>query len=204
MILRKAAAALEVPTVDLPWQQFSYATAITHFAQAIGGARSGQTDRARRGREALGTIQRGLVATPVAGPYDWAAQVESMRLGASAWIAHAEGRNDDAVAHARAAADLEHKVGKHPVTPGAVLPVTELLGDLLLDLDRPGEALEAFEASLADSPGRFNALVGAARAAVRAGQRDKARDYYGKLVQQADAVSMREEVREARAFLDKS
>jgi tetratricopeptide (TPR) repeat protein len=197
----KAAGALEAPAVDLPWQQFPYAPAITHFTQAIGAARTGQPARARAALESLQTIQRQLTTTPVPGPYDWAGQVESMRLAASAWLSRGEGRNDEALTQAGAAADLEEKVGKHPVTPGSVLPARELLGDMLLDLDRPAEALKAYESSLMESPNRFNSLAGAALAATRSGQRDKAADYYRKLLKQVDPNSKRPEVQEARAFL---
>ena len=127
-----------------------------------------------------------------------------MRLAASAWVARAEGRTDAAIAQARAAAELEERVGKHPVTPGAVLPARELLGDLLLELERPAEALAAFEAALAEAPDRFNSLAGAARAATQAGQRDTARRYYEKLLQQAGQGSDRPELRDARAFLARS
>jgi len=198
------AAALDVPTVNLPWRQFPYAMAITHFAKAVGAARSGQLDRARLAVEALRDVRQQLAASPVAGPYDWTGQVESMRLAASAWIAHSEGRSGEAIEQARAAAELEEKVGKHPVTPGPVLSARELLGELLLELGRPDEALAAFEASLAESPNRFNSLAGAARAAVRAGNRDKSREYYQKLVAQAGDQSQRPELPEARAFLGRS
>jgi tetratricopeptide (TPR) repeat protein len=197
----KAAMAVEAPAVDLPWQQFPYALAITHFAQAIGAARNGQPARARTALDSVQRIQRQLTTTPVPGPYDWAGQVESMRLAASAWVARTEGRNDEALTQAGAAADLEEKVGKHPVTPGPVLPARELLGDLLLDLDRPGEALKAFESSLTVSPNRFNSLAGAALAAARSQQRDKAADYYRALLKQVDKNSKRAEVQDARAFL---
>ena len=199
----RAAAALEPPAVELPWQQFPYAVAISRFAQAVGAARSGEPDRARRAVEALRSVQHQLTRAPVAGPYDWASQVESMRLAASAWVARAEQRNDEAVALAHAAAELEEKVGKHPVTPGAVLPARELLGDLLLELNRPAEALKAFERSLMESPNRFNSLAGAARAAARSGQRDKTAEFYRTLLMQADDQSRRQEVRDARAFLDR-
>jgi tetratricopeptide (TPR) repeat protein len=198
----KAAAVLEPPAVDLPWQQFPYALAITHFTQAMGAARTGQPERARAALESLRKIQQQLTTTPVPGPYDWAGQVESMRLAASAWVSRGDGRNEEALSQALAAAELEEKVGKHPVTPGPVLPARELLGDLLLDLDRPDEALKAFESSLVQSPNRFNSLAGAAIAAVRSGQRDKAADYYRTLLKQVDQASKRPEVRDARAFLN--
>jgi tetratricopeptide (TPR) repeat protein len=197
----KAAAALEPPAVDLPWQQFPYALAITYFTQALGAARTGQLAQARAALEPLRSIQRQLTMTPVPGPYDWAGQVESMHLAASAWVSRAAGQNDEALTQARAAAELEEKVGKHPVTPGPVLPARELLGDLLLNLDRPGEALTAFESSLVEAPNRFNSLAGAALAAVRSGQRDKAADHYRTLLRQVDKESKRLEVLDARAFL---
>ena len=196
----KAAAALQAPAADLPWQQFPYALAITHFTQAVGAARIGQPDRARAALESLRSIQQQLTTTPVPGPYDWAGQVESMRLAASAWLSRAEGRNDEALTNAAAASELEEKVGKHPVTPGPVLPARELLGTLLLDLDRPGEALKAFESSLVESPNRFNSLAGAALSAARSGQRDKAAGYYRTLLGQVDKNSQRPEIRDARAF----
>jgi tetratricopeptide (TPR) repeat protein len=197
----KAAAALDAPAVELPWQQFPYALAITHFTQAVGAARIGQLARARASLESLRSIQRQLTTTPVPGPYDWAGQVESMRLAASAWVSRGEGRTDEALTEAGAAAELEEKVGKHPVTPGPVLPAREMLGNLLLELDRPGEALKAFELSLRESPNRFNSLAGAALAAVRSGQRDKAADYYRTLLKQVNKESKRPEVLDARAFL---
>ncbi len=199
----KAAAALEAPAVDLPWQQFPYAPAITQFAQAIGAARARQSARARTALDALRVIQQQLTKNPVPSPYDWAGQVESMRLAANAWMSRAEGRNEEALTHARAAAELEEKVGKHPVTPGAILPARELLGDLLLDLDRPADALQAFASSLVQSPNRFNSLAGAAVAAARSGQRGKAAEYYRTLLAQTDRESKRPEVREAREFLNR-
>lgn len=199
----QGAAALEIPGAELPWQQFPYARAITHFARAMGAARIGQPAQARAALEAIRSIQEQLKKNPVPGPYDWAGQVESMWLAASAWSSRAAGRPDEALTQARAAADLEEKVGKHPVTPGPVLPARELLGDLLLDLDRPGEALTAFDAALIESPNRFNSLAGAARAAARSGQRDQAAEYYRKLLDQITKASRRAEVQEAREFLSR-
>ena len=100
------------------------------------------------------------------------------RLAAGAWLARAAGDGADAVRQARAAADLEDGTQKHPVTPGAVLPARELLGDLLLELGRPVEAAQAFAASLAQQRSRARSLFGAARAAELAGDAVTARARY--------------------------
>ena len=91
---------------------------------------------------------------------------------------------------------------KHPVTPGALYPSQEALGDLLLELERPQEALAAYEGSLASWPGRFTSLVGAARAARAAGLDDQAREHYRTLLGiSSGADSSRPALAEAREFL---
>ena len=196
----KAAAQLEPPSVTLDWASFPYAPAITYFAQAIGASRTGQLDRARSALRQIERIHAGLQKSPIPGPYDWTSQVESERLAAAAWLAFAEGRKDDAVKMARAAAQLEEKTGKHPVTPGAPLPARELLGDMLLEMGQPAEALAAYEASLREAPNRFNSLYGAARAAERSQNTDRARALYAALLAQCVADSPRPELAEARKF----
>jgi tetratricopeptide (TPR) repeat protein len=171
----KEAARLQPSTAKLPWERFSYAPAVTQFARAIGAARSGDTTSARAAIDELHGLQAGLAAAPVAGPYDWAGQVESMRLAAAGWLAHAEGHSEQGIAMLREAAALQDKVGKHPVTPGEVLPARELLADLLVELGRYPEALAEYEATLEANPGRLNALRGAAQAAEKAGQNAKSR-----------------------------
>jgi tetratricopeptide (TPR) repeat protein len=197
----KGAADLKPSAVELPWDRFVYAPAITQSAKALGAARSGRLDEARLELGRLSEIHATLVKTPVPGPYDWAAQVESMRLAAGAWLAYAEGRKDEALATARSAADLEAKAGKHPVTPGAILPARELLGDMLLEIGRPKEALAQYEASLEEGPKRFNSLYGAARAARAAGKPGRARELYGELLAQCVAGSPRPELAQAKAYL---
>jgi hypothetical protein len=202
----KAAAAVEPPTGNLRWEAFAYAPATVHFARALGAARSSSADldRAKASLGELEKIHASLLKSPVPGPYDWAAQVESMRLAAASWIAWASGSRDEAMRLARSAAELEEKTGKHPVTPGAVLPARELLADMLLEANRPSEALAEYEASLRAAPGRFNGLVGAARAAARANEPDRARDLYEKLAAQCVPGSPRPELAEARRLLAKS
>ena len=195
------AAALRPSPVALPWDRFPYAPALTEFARAVGAARSGRPEAAEEPLAKLTEIQQGLAKNPVPGPYDWAAAVEAMRLAAVSWVAYAGGRKDEAVQLARSAAELDEKAGKHPVTPGAVLPPRELLGDMLLELGRPAEALTAYEDSLRAAPGRFNSLYGAGRAAEAAGQEDVAARMYGTLIAQCVAGSPRVELAAARKFV---
>jgi tetratricopeptide (TPR) repeat protein len=198
-----------------PWERFRWAEAHIHFARAIGAARTGDTAAARQEVEKLRAIREALIVAK--GDYDWAKQVEIQRQVASAWLAHAEGHDDDALRLMRAAADVDDATDKHPVTPGAILPAREQLGELLLELKQPVAALQEFETSLQSAPNRFNGLYGAARAARLAADQNKlgadrkkakvdyatrAKTYYGKLVALArEADSVRPEIEEAKAFL---
>ena len=197
------AAKLELPanTVKMfPWQRFGWAEAHIHFARAIGFARSGDASSARREVEKLASLRDALVIAK--GEYDWAKQVEIERQIASAWLAFAEKDHDESLKLMRAAADLDDTTDKHPVTPGAILPAREQLGELLLELKQPAAALTEFETSLRTAPERFNGLYGAARAATAASAQKKARSYYSKLLtltRQADTT--RPEIAEAKAYL---
>jgi hypothetical protein len=102
----------------------------------------------------------------------------------------------------KAAADVDDATEKHPVTPGSILPAREQLGELLLELKKPVEALHEFEVSLRVAPNRFNGLYGAARAARQASDEKTARLYFSKLVElcrYADAA--RPELEEAKEFV---
>ena len=134
----------------------------------------------------------------------WANEVEVSRLGAAAWIALARGRNDEALSLMRSAADIEDKSEKHIVTPGRILPARELLGEMLLELNRPAEALKEFEASHIREPGRLRGYYGAAVAAEKSGDAAKAKVYYSRLIELAEKGSKRSEVAQARAFLAKA
>ena len=171
----KDAAALQVRPANFPWNRYLYAEALTHFAKAVGGARSNDLATARTAVARLQEIRDKL--TEAKNVY-WAGQVDVQAKAGEAWIARAENRNDDAIRLMQSAADLEDSMDKSPVTPGAVLPSREMLGDLLLELGRPQDALVAYERSLKDSPNRLNGLSGAARAAELSGERAKAREYH--------------------------
>lgn len=193
------AAALKMPVESFPWNKFGYAEAIVYFARSLGASRSGDTAAANASVERLTAIQKGLVQ---ANENYWATQVEIQRLAAAAWLAHAEGKKDEALKLMRAAADLEDTTEKHPVTPGAVVPARELLGELLLELREPQQALKEFEAALVVSPNRFNGLYGAAKAAEMAGDRQKAAMFYAKLTALAErSDGQRPELQAAKQFL---
>ena len=175
----KAAAALTPRPAGYPWAKVPYAEAIVQLARAIGAARSGDLATARQATARLDTIQAALRGQK---GFDWATQVEVQHREAQAWLAYAEKKNDQAVALMRSAADLEDSTDKHPVTPGSVLPAREQLADLLLELGRPGAALPEYEASLKIAPARLNSYLGAAQAAGRAGQPEKAKTYKDRLL----------------------
>jgi hypothetical protein len=191
----REAAALEVHRGKFP-----YTEALTHFARAIGAARTGDTAAARADITALERIQEQLTRAKEAY---WATQVEIQRTAASAWLAFAEQREADALAGMRAAAALEDSTEKAAVTPGPLAPARELVGEMLLALNQPAQARKEFEATLAREPNRFRSLAGAARTAAIAGDRPAARRYYALLLKTCERAdtpgrSRLEDARRAR------
>jgi len=197
------AAKLSLPAESLggfPWASFRWAEANIQFARAIGAARSGDAATARDAAAKLAEIRAALVVAK--GDYDWAKQVEIQHQAALSWLARAEGKDEEALRLMRAAADLEDATDKHPVTPGAILPVREMLGDLLSELNQPALALQEYARSLESSPNRFNSIYGAARAAELAKNPAKARAYYEQLLAlTAQADSSRPELQQTRKYL---
>lgn len=182
-----------------PLDKFKWGEAHIHFARAVGAARSGDSAAAGEEVAKLREIEQAIAVPP--GTYDWRTQVSIERQIAEAWLARSEGRNDEAVRLMRAAADLDDSSEKHPVTPGSVLPAREQLGELLLELGRPAEALIEYEASLKRAPRRLAGLYGAARSARLAGDSAKASRYYADLNELTPSGDgARAEVIEARTF----
>ncbi|MBC7601441.1 MAG: hypothetical protein H7255_02135 [Ramlibacter sp.] len=159
---------------------FAHCEAITAFARALGAARMGNVAAAVQEAERLETQHKVLVE---AKNNYWANEVEVQRVASAAWIAKAKGQDDEAVRLMRAAADMEDRSEKHIVTPGRVVPARELLGEMLLELKQPAAALKEFEQSQIREPNRLRGYVGAAAAADAAGQSDKARQNYARLVE---------------------
>ena len=178
--------------------RFSAFEATIHFARALGAARSGDTSSAKSALKELEALHA-IVAQKNAY---WAGQIRIQQLSAQAWLAFEEGKKADALHLMQQAAGLESSTEKHPVTPGEVLPARELLGDMLMELERPKEALTEYETGLERSPNRLNSLYGAGRAAELAGDKKKAEVYYQKLFKlTAQADTKRPRLQDARRFL---
>ena len=156
-------------------------------------------DDARAAAAHLGRIAREFEEG--GSPY-WSRQVRVQRTAVEAWIAHSEGRTEEALGLMKEAAIAEDGLDKHPVTPGAVLPARELYADMLTEEQRWDEALAAYEATLRISPNRFNSLAGAGWVAERAGKAAEARAHYGRLLEVAgNGDTVRPGLVRARSFL---
>jgi tetratricopeptide (TPR) repeat protein len=179
--------------------QFPFVDAMTHFARALGATRSGQPEAA--GAE-IAKLAEARDKLRMAKNDYWAEQVDVQWQAANAWALHAAGKQDDALAAMRAAAEAEDLTAKHPVTPGRLVPARELYGAMLFERGHAMDALDAFEATLKKEPNRLAAIIGAAKAAAKVGDGVAARRHYASavaLTEQADAG--RAELAEARAFI---
>lgn len=158
---------------------FPYTKAMSWFARGLGAAHLERGQAARESAAELKQIRERLLK---AGENYWAQQVEIQELEIEAWAALADGKKDEALQRMRAAAELEDKTEKSAVTPGPLAPARELLGDMLLEMKQPAQALEQFEATLRKEPGRFRALYGAAHAAQLSGNAEVSQKYFGELL----------------------
>ena len=185
-------------TLDPRPSQFPFTVALTHFARGLGAARSG--DAAAADTEVQQLAQLHYALKTAKNEY-WATEVEVSRLGVAAWTALALGKEEEALGLMRSAADIEDKSEKHIVTPARIAPARELLGEMLLALKRPAEALKEFEASHVREPERFRGYYGAGEAAAQSGDTAKAKRYFTRLVELAGQGAARPELAQARAFL---
>ena len=173
----REAAALDVRTTRAP-----YADAMTWFARAVGAARSKDAALVGDGQKAIDQLKGLSERLAQAGEAYWAEQVAIQQLGASAWLALAQGRPDEALSLMREAVAREGKTEKSAVTPGPLAPAHEMLGDMLLELKQPREALEEFKKTMAKEPNRFRALAGAAAAATALNDTAAARGFREQLL----------------------
>jgi hypothetical protein len=158
---------------------FPYTDAITWFARGLGAARLGHAAAASDAATALRQIQGRLSK---ADERYWAQQVEIQAAAVSAWSALAAGKNEEALQQMELVANMEDGTEKSAVTPGPLSPARELLGEMLLEMNRPTEALVQFETTLRKEPRRFRSLYGAAHAAQLSGSKDLSEKYFGELL----------------------
>jgi tetratricopeptide (TPR) repeat protein len=174
---------------------------MSHFARALGAARSGDAEAAEKEAQELARI---VINLKTAKNDYWATEVEVQRLSAAAWAAYAKGNRDEGLALMRSAADLEDTSEKHAVTPGRLVPARELLGEMLLELNRPAEALKEFETNEKHDPNRFRGLYGAGKAAAQSGDDAKAKRYFTRLTTLAAKGDARPEIDQAKTYLAKN
>jgi tetratricopeptide (TPR) repeat protein len=193
-----AAANLSIPNVP-HWSSFPFMEALIEYGHALGRAHTGDLEGARK---AIARMQELRDATKEPKFDYFKSHLDLQMQAASAWVAATEGNKSEAIDMLRRGADSEDKLGKHPVSPGAFVPIREQLGTLLLEMGKPTEAQREFEAALKIYPGRFRGLYGAAQAAEQAGDKEEANRYYTKLAAQTSkAAGSRDELNHVRKFL---
>ena len=190
--LWKEASNIEPHVKDFAWNEYPWQRAIVHFTRAMGSVHENNLAQAETEIKELQSLQAKLLQQKDAYK---AAQVEIQLKTAQAWLQLKKGNKNEAVEQMKIAAQLEDKTEKHPVTPGEVLPAKELLGDMLLELKRYEEALQAYEQNLAKHPNRFNGIYGAYLAAEKLGNSDKANKYKQLLLSIANQNSTRQEIK---------
>lgn len=171
---------LEPRTPDyLPWDASPWAEGLTWYAKGLGAVQSGDIQSAQEAERRMGELRD---IADQRGDDNMVAYIETERLVLAGRIALKEGDEERAIDLTQKAAELEGSVEKHPVTPGALQPPREALGDLFMDLNRPDDALKAYDSSNDIWPGRLNTLMGAALAAKMIGNEQLARSYFEKLM----------------------
>ena len=197
------AAAIELPqALEIEWEEFPWQASLLHFSKALGNIHINNLESAQDELNTLNSFRQKLHTLNKA--YE-ANQVDIQIKTIEAWMQLKKGYNDEAVSLMSTAADMESNTSKHPVTPGEILPADELLADMFLTLNKPQEALTAYELNLERRPNRFNGLYGAAIAAKQSGNMEKATLYFERLLKQTEnVVSDRPEIKEAKDFLKKN
>ena len=198
----KQAAELELQEIDLEWEVFPWQKAIHHFARALGASHTRDFNAADKEIEVLKQLHQDLIAQNDPTKSIQIKQVEIQIKTSQAWLNFRKNNLKIGLVLMKEAVEIERNTSKHPVTPGDVLPAIELLGDMLLELNKPAEALEAYEENLKGHPNRFNGIYGAAIAAKQAGNHEKATQYFNQLIELTkNSNSDRPEIKEAKAYV---
>lgn len=201
----KRAANLQLQETGLDWEQFPWQKAIHHFARALGAVHTKDFIVAEEEIQTLTELHQNMLAENDRSRSIQVKQVEIQIKTAEAWLHFSKNDTKKGLALMQEAAALERNTSLHPLTPGDVLPAIELLGDMLLALNKPEEALLVFEENLSNAPERFNGVYGAAIAAKQSGNQEKANLYFKQLIELTkNSNSARHEVEEAKTFVKKS
>jgi tetratricopeptide (TPR) repeat protein len=170
----------------------TYNRAIIYWAQAIA---AGHLRNLKTAEHAV-TQYHALVEATKQGPRSYRAKYMTTQGDeANAWLSFLQGKDQEAIELLRTLAEKQDSEGKGEIE----LPAREMLADMLVEMNRPEDALAEFEKSMKVDPNRFNGLYGAGRAAELAGSSDKMRGYYGRLLRNcAPAQGKRPELVRAR------
>ena len=194
------ATKLELPKTNLDWDKATWPKAILHFSRALGFTNTGNSSSAQKELEILVSLRDRL--NDAENSYE-SGQVTIQIEAIKGWIEYSKGNSDKAIEYMKLASNLENKTSKAAVTPGEIIPADELLADLYLVLNRPEEALKAYELNLKGHPFRFNGIYGAAKAAQQLNDTKLAIYYFEKLIKLSkDVNSSRAELLEAKDYLD--
>jgi tetratricopeptide (TPR) repeat protein len=193
------ASTMEPYPANFPWEKFSWQKAVIHFTRGLGAVHAGKIEEAKTELKNLIALH-GLLSKEKNMSRE-AAQVAVQINAAEAWIQYKEGNNDKALNLMTKAADMEDGTEKHPVTPGEVIPARELLGDMLLEMNKPALALEAYKSVLKTHPNRLNGLYGAGMAAYESGNKEETSFYFKKLLTITAPTSTRQELKKSRVIL---
>ena len=194
------ATKLELPKTNLDWDKATWPKAILHFSRALGFTNTGDFSSAQKELEILVSLRDRL--NDAENSYE-SGQVTIQIEAIKGWIEYSKGNSDKAIEYMKLASNLENKTSKAAVTPGEIIPADELLADLYLVLNRPEEALKAYELNLKGHPFRFNGIYGAAKAAQQLNDTKLAIYYFEKLIKLSkDVNSSRAELLEAKDYLD--
>jgi tetratricopeptide (TPR) repeat protein len=196
----KEAANMELYPANFPWDKYPWQKAMIHFTRAIGAAKLNKPDQAKVELDTLRSLHARL--SKEKNMSREAAQVDVQINTSAAWIKYKEGDNDAAIKLMTEAANMEDRTEKHPVTPGEIIPARELLGDMLLEMNKPALALEAYKSVLLTHPNRFNALYSAGLAAQKNGNNKEAKQYFQQLLKSiGTSKSNRSELQTIKSFL---
>jgi tetratricopeptide (TPR) repeat protein len=194
------AANLQLLHPDFPWKNFPQYEALLYYAKGIGAGRSKNIEIAEQSLKKLEELQK-TFQDAESNKY-WIDQIEIQKKVVKAWELYAQNEMKESLKLMTAAADHEDATSKNPVTPGALLPAREMLGDLYMELNRPKDALIQYELSLKINPNRFNTLYSAGKSAELSGDLKKAKFYYSELLKlNKDPKSTRQQIVYARNFI---